>query len=246
MTVLTQIKKPDHHFNAYYHHNAVLIQFVITEFIETYELTHKIRQLANQACQSAETLKEASHLLYQFTYELLGIRSDPDRLSNSRWMKGPLTKLKLYCEQFTYNTQYQNKSSLAVCTNVYQAWIIALHTLELLNLLEQSSHTTIPGSLLLELKRILRRLDQRMRHVTKQIPRLLNAYRDNENVIYFLLKKRRQLSEIYGEETINKAFKDLFNKNSFSELIIQRYSRRGFEHLLPTIYQTTPSEWAAR
>lgn len=244
MTVLTQTKKPDHHFNAYYHHNAVLIQFVLDEFIATHQLTYQIRQLGQLACESLSSLKESVHPLYQTTHQLLGLRSDADRLSNSRWMKGPLTKLKLYCEQFSYNSQYQNKLGLAVCTNVYQAWLTALHILELLNLLDQSGPTTISSSILLDLKRTLRRLEQRMRQITKQVPRLLNAYRDNENVIFFLLKKRQELEEIYGFDTINKAFRDLFNKNSFSELVVQRYTKRGFDHLLPIIYQTTPAEWA--
>jgi hypothetical protein len=240
--VLTKIKGPNQHehFNPYYKNNPVLIQFVITEFVTTHQLVCQIKRLSIKDLQSTLALEECIQSLFQYVNQLLGSAVNHEHPAISRWTKGPLTKLKNYCEQFSKNTQNQNKCHLDLYNYVHQAWLSAVENLELLNILQESLTIPFPQSAFIATKRALNQLDTRLNHIAKQIPRVLSAYKDNENVLFFLLRKKEHLSEIYGSDFISKIFKCFSRKST--QLIVQRYLERGFAHLLPAIHQTSSKQ----
>lgn len=236
--MLTQIKGPSQHFNAYYLDNRLLIQFVVIKFLETHELVRQIRYLFDFNNSLNSALEQSIHPLYQKLSQLVDPVSDYNRegQSSSQWTKRPLTKLKHYCEQFSINDCYRNKAGQILSRSAQQAWLSALQNLDLVRIFQQSiaSPSTI-ASFISAIKQNLNRLNRHLNRVEKYLPYVLSSYEDNENVLFFLLRKKEDLMNIYGSDFMSKIFTRFDEKKAISELISQRYKNRGFEHLLNSI-----------
>lgn len=235
--MLTQIGRPNHHFSAFYEDNSILIQFIIEEFIHSHQLSLQIKTLIQNQLDSTETLNSFSVSLIQILEQLVGGLYHQERSSLSRWTRGSLTKFKEYCEQFSRNSSYQNKQYMNLHMAAHQAWLMATYNLELLNSLYKNPYTPNSKSILflVPLKRALQNLQMRFNQINRYIPRILNEFWNNENVIYCLLRKKEFLIEIYGYEFLHKRFKWPKKTSDLLELLIKRYQERGFETLLPAI-----------
>lgn len=244
--MFTQISGPHHHFSAYYEDNSLLIQFMMVEFIQTYQLTFQIKTLIHEHLDSNEKSNSVLHSLSHILGQLVGHFPHQGRSSFSRWAKGSLTKLKEYAEQFSRNSSHQNKQHVNLHMATHQAWLTALHNLELLNSLSMNPYT--PNSdailLLLPLKRTFNTLQIRFNQVIRHIPRVMREYWNNENVILCLLRKRAQFIEIYGSDFLYKRLKWPVKTKELAQLLVERYQARGFEALLPTIQQILDSQEA--
>jgi hypothetical protein len=234
--VLTKIKRPNHHFKAYYEDNSILIQFVISEFVLTYQLASQIRDLTLKGFGSKQNLEESIPSLFYHFNQLLGFGADPDQ--SLCWTKGPLTKLKNYCEQFSQNTENQNKIHWDLYTYVHQTWVTALENLELMNIFQQSRAIRLTKSSFLNIKRTFGHLEEQLNQIVKHIPRVLSSYKNNENVLFFLMRKKESLSEIYGSDFLSKIF-NFSQTNTLFQLMTKKYIKRGFDHLLPRFEQTS-------
>lgn len=242
----TQIREPNHHFSAFYEDNAILIQFIVEEFIRSHQLALKIKSLIQEYLDSPQALNSLSLPLIQILNQLVGCLSQKERASFSRWTKGPLTKFKEYCEQFSRNSFHQNKQHVNLHMAAHQAWQMALYNLELLNSLYVNSSISISESLLflLPLKRAFHHLQVRLHQISRYISHAMGAYWNNENVIVCLLRRKDLLTEIYGSDFLYKRFKWPMKAAELIELIINRYQSRGFGPLLPTIQHLFEPEGA--
>jgi len=81
----------------------------------------------------------------------------------------------------------------------------------------------------------------RFNQMGRTIPRILNEYWNNENVIYCLLRKKDVLEEIYGSD-FYKRLKWPKKTSDLIELLLNRYQARGFEALLPLIHHLLVSK----
>ncbi len=228
----TQIQGPNHHFKAFYKDDSLLIQFIIVEFIQTYQLALQIKTLVQEYIDSIQTSDHAYTSLFQKFGQLIGSLSKQEYFS--QWTQGSLTKLKEYCEQFSLNSKHQNESHIHLNRAVYQAWLTAMHHFELLNALKPNKAQK-KAYLLISFKRSCHHLQTRFNQVMRYIPRAMMTYWDNENVALCLLRKRTQLAAIYGADFLSKRFKWPIKLDEMISLVIQRYQKRGFDPLLPMI-----------
>lgn len=235
--MLTEIQASNRHFNTFYQDNSLLIQFITVEFLQIYHLTYQIKALIQDRLDSLANAETFISSLTEMLTRLVGYLPQQERSSLSHWTKGSLTKLKEYCEQFSHNSFHQNKEHIHLHMAAYQVWLAAIHHMELLNSLHINPY--LPQSdvivLMLPIKRAFNALELRFNQVIRSIPRVFSDYYDNENVVLFLLRKRSQLTEIYGVDFLYKRFKW---QKKIKELILfvkQRYQARGFEGLLSTI-----------
>jgi hypothetical protein len=235
--VSKQIQGPDHHFSAFYEDNAILIQFMMEEFIQSYQLISQIQTLVQNQLDSIQKLSALSSSLIPILGQLVGCLSQQERPSFSRWTKGSLTKFKEYCEQFLHNSSHTHKQHLRLHMAAHQTWITAVHNLELLNSLYKITCKTESDSFtfLLLLKRAFHRLQRRFNQISRSILKVMRTYWDNENVIFCLLRKKDLLSEIYGYDFLHKHLKWSLKASQLVELLVKRYQARGFEDLIPTI-----------
>lgn len=226
--VSKQIDKNNHHFNAYYQDNALLIQLVIVEFISAQKSISQIQLLERQCFKSKESWESALSPLLNHLTQLIGTPAYQDLVGVPSWNKGSLTKLKSYCFQFSKNIGTENKRELALYTFVNQAWLYALQNMDILNTVcLPNNPTAIP-----KLHQSLNRLYNRSQSISKQILRITSTFRNNENVIFFLCRKRDDLAEIYGSDFFNKIFKKSMKKQEILQMLMEKYSNRGFKNLL--------------
>ena len=242
--MFTQIPGPDQHFSAYYEDNSILIQFIMVEFVQTYQLTLQIKKLIQENLDSPQISSELFPSLIQILGQLTGCLSQHERSAFSRWTKGSLTKFKEHCEQFSRNSSHQNKQHVSLHMAAHHAWLTAIHNFELLNSLYTNPYTQNPKTLLhlFPLKRSFHILQNRINQIIRYIPHVMNDYWNNENVILCLLRKRAQFTEIYGSDFLYKRFKWPVKIKELIQLLVLRYQARGFEALLPTIQQILDSE----
>lgn len=235
--MLTQIQGPDRHFTAFYKDNALLIQFMIEEFIQSYPLTMQINTLIQERLDSIQNLNTVSFSLIQILGRLIGAPSQQENSFFSSWTKGPLTKLKEYCEQFSSNSAHKNKQYVNLHLAAQHTWMLAVNNFEMLLSLSANPNPQNPSSMLflLPLERAFQRLQRHFNQISRYIPRVTTAFWNNENVILYLFRKKSLLEEIYGSDFFYKRFKLSKKYPELIELLIKRYEARGFENLLPTI-----------
>ncbi len=225
--MLKQTQGPNQHFKAYYQDNSVLIQLVIAEFVHTHRLISNIKNFIDNNLLTPQQLDGSISPLFHSLNQLLGSQSNHEHAAISRWIKGPLTRMKEYCEQFSHNGE-SDKFHLNLHSAVYQTWLAAIHNMDLINTFRLCRTMTKNLSFSSHVQRSLKRLLSRLNIVTKQIPRVANLYWNNENVAYFLMKRKRELIDIYGEEEVNKCFKSFAKQAILTPHLIRRYQERGF------------------
>lgn len=235
----TQIRKPDHHFKAYYEDNSLLIQFMIVEFVHTVQLAARLKALVSEHFNSEGSSQSGLANAKQILEHLIRYHRHQEPSSYSRWTKGCLTKLKEYCELFSSNSLHEEKHPINLHMSAHQALLNAIHAQELLNSLIINPY--IPNSEgvlnLLPIKRILGSFQSKINQLIRYFPQVITPFWDDENVILCLLRNRPLLLDIYGADFIDKRFKWPVNTNELVQLLSTRYQARGFDSIFSTIQQ---------
>ncbi|WP_075883656.1 hypothetical protein [Candidatus Protochlamydia sp. W-9] len=228
--MFTQIPGPTKHFNAYYQDNSLLIQFVIMEFLNVHQFVCHIQKWMDHQHFPPGKIDYSISPLLHLLNQLLGTHPNQEHITISKWIKGPLTKMKDYCEQFSKNPSL-TPSHLKLYDSVYQTWHLANHQMNLLHTFQLcqmvKAKVTFPPYFQRSFKQLLKLFNV----TAKQIPKVANLYWNNENVVYFLIRKKEQLVKVYGEEWTYKHFKSFAKQNTLLPLLIQRYEQRGFHYL---------------
>lgn len=227
------------HFNAFYIDNSILIQFMIEEFIRSYQLHTDIQSAFQEQLNSPQNLNHSSSTLVQLFNQLVGSTSIQNNSTASSWSKGPLTKFKEYCELFSRNTSHQNNQNITLHLAANHAWLHALYSLELANFCQDNTrhHTSESQIIFLSLKQGLAELKKKINQIYRFLPRYITPYQNNENVVLCLLRRKELLDKIYATDFINKQLKWSMNISDLKKLLLQRYKDRGFVHLLPMIQE---------
>lgn len=76
-----------------------------------------------------------------------------------------------------------------------------------------------------------------MKKASKLIFNLLADFKDDENVILFLVNHTVEFENVYGKGTFKKWMEDLYSEglSQVRQFLLIRYAQRGFDHLLPLI-----------
>jgi hypothetical protein len=56
-----------------------------------------------------------------------------------------------------------------------------------------------------------------------------------ENLLFFLLRRREELDDLHGKDFVARTFKRLFPEGDVEEWLSDRFQKRGFTHLIPVI-----------
>lgn len=221
--MLIQTNKQKRNIRSYTSNNSLLVQFILSEFIAVHQLTKKL--------QTQTPLNTASaHALLKVLNQLLGVGAENERPATSRWTKGPLVKLHHYCRQLYVNGDHKDKSHSLLYHYVHKTWLIALHNWEVLHAYQTNE---IPSSMLAMIQKSVKQLQTRLTQMAKPIARVVRPFDQDENVIFFLFRKKNELEDVFGADFIKKLLK--LPPTELFQLLQQRLTHRGFDHLLPTI-----------
>lgn len=197
---------------------SISLQFLISEFFQTYDSFRKIVYLINEE-QYGEPLNSLISSLISFQFGQFSLFSKKLDESN-------LSKLLHYAtclERHEIQALHDTPSLSSVCR---QCWMLGLQILE-------SIDTT-------DFKRIFPLL-KKIRHVIKRIGndlvKAIILLKDDENILYFVLRHTKQFDELYGIRFTSKLFKSLFGQSlgEARNYLVTKYSNRGFHELVPKI-----------
>jgi hypothetical protein len=206
------------HLRAFHRNTALLFQFIFAEFLMAQRELLSLLNLIHCAKEKI-SLDIASAALTK----LVGSVNEQMRLFLWSNQDGILTKLKNNCGYFIQNSSILESSLLH--TYADQAWLL---TAKCLNGMRQ--HQIIEAPLLQQAVDDLFSLGD-------VLNRIIAHFKDDENVIFFILRHKEPLDALYKEPFVRNYFEKIYPEGlrSVSQLLTARYKARGFGHLIPII-----------
>lgn len=222
------------HVNAHHLSSSLLFQFILADFIEAFGDIQVLDQLYHQKpisipdhpyqIYNLETTSQVENILKK----LVGSQKNDTRLIAWNFREGILTRLKTHCSFFSQNADNDEKELMAMQHYVDKVW---QHCMQAMDVLSESPDKR---SLLYA---SLEKASGAMHRFAKLIARVIQQFRDDENVVFFLLRHKHQIDKLYGRRYINKLLCRMYPKGlrEVRHFLINKYTERHFEHLLPTI-----------
>ena len=214
----------------YNRNNNLVLQFILLELIHALQDTHEVEKLLGNP---------AIHLdpLFVHVSRLVGQTKKYIRIFSWSLNDGILTRVKNYCSLFVNNRNPPDPRITSLQTHSDRAWINGLESLDLIRLIKKTPlcNTECERSLRIVLEKMLKRQQQLIKSIYQALP----MFCKDEHTLFFLLRHRRDLEILFGDESILQLFTITFPKGLkvASRFIIQRYAKRGFTHLSPMISQ---------
>ncbi len=224
---MEQLQEPRLHVNGYHLEKGLLFQFILSE---TLAASRQIHVIAHH--------NRYEHELIQAILELTGPLQEQMRLIAWTPNEGILTKLKGYCANLLHHVNPHDKVSLALSRLAGQSWLQCHNCLDAYNLWQEE-----PASRDLQddLQKQLARLLQFHLRWTKLLAQKIKDFREDENVLFFLLRHHEDFDACFGEGFVRTLFLRLSpasqrkSLQAAEDFISQKYLKRGFESLLPII-----------
>ncbi len=211
--------RPKGYFKAFHQDTPLLFQFIYTEYLSTQRELLSLINLIQRAKKKA-SIEVVSAALIRLT----GAANDYMRLFNWNHNDGILTKLKNNCIHFVQNSPIPGIDISLLHVYTDQAWLL---TAKCLHGVQQGA---IEGKLLQQSYDTLLLLGEILRQ-------MIAHFKEDENVIFFLLRHKEPLDSLYQEPFVRNCFEKIYPEGlrSVSQFLIARYTERGFVHLIPII-----------
>lgn len=232
----------NHSLRHYHDNNGIIIQFIFFELIQAFDKIRSIKKsLAGMnPVPEARLTKTEKKLLGSISTDISSLAGHSQKTMRIfAWYlnEGILAKVKTHCSLFANNLDPQNPELHTLQRHADRSWSHSLHFLDLVRGLQKcpsKKSMNIP-----RLKEILERMAGRLRRLSKIIGIFVLKFRDDENVLYFLLTYKDGLDTIYRKGFVFRLLIKMFPGGmSEAELFLfDKYSSRGFFHLLPSISQ---------
>ncbi len=219
------------HFHPYTHNDGLLLQFILTEFINTYLQIAQIQKMTGKISPPFQCEESACAELRSLLVSLIG-ESVFCRFSPIFAPRGCLTKLQDYADALVTNQKHQERPSLRFFQSVQRVWLSVRSHCEILAFTHLSKSSVKKRVDRVPLLQLIHQLTRKFQAVIDYLPRLVNSFWLDENVNFFLLKHAENLGLIYGQEELKDCFK-CFKKPEITIKLIQKsYAERGFSHLV--------------
>lgn len=217
--LMTQSLLPARHYNAYHQKDSLLFQFILSELISVHREIHGLTLCLEQ---------NESKLLGEKLGKLVGSSQDFMRLFSWNLGDGMLFKLKNYCALFSHNADTKEKEPLALLHYAEKLWAHCLQTLEAF----REAPIECIG-----LKIPLEKTMNSVNRFSKLIARLIPQFRDDENVLFYIVRHHTEFDALYGPKFTYRLMHRLFQKGlkEAKFFLTKKYKDRGFDNLLPAI-----------
>lgn len=214
--------------NSYHQNLSLLFQFILTEFIESFAEIKQLTTLCNAPVQSTGS---NGHAIFELKSSLmLLVGSSRSALKASPWNseEGLLMKLKMYCALFLQNAEDEGKELIAMQHYIDKSWQTCIQAMEIL--CEKPFNSQ-------HFAELIEKALASTQRFSKLIMRLLHQFRDDENVMFFIIKNHKIIDRLYGSRYVYKLMGRLYNKGirEVQQLLTKKYSERGFDKIVTAI-----------
>lgn len=206
------------HLKAHCQSAPLLLQFLLSAFIEVFDQFRSIEQLIiEEQFTPALFIKLAA-----FT------GSSTERTKTFQWNPdhGTGSKLHFYAIYFVEQMQ-THRHALSLLEKSCR--LVRTLGLYLLEIVEQQKTSDISP--------VLKKLRRSIGQTAKELVKAITLLKDSENLLYFILRHKSQLDAAYGSEFTIKLFEKIFPNglDEVKSILIEKYSNRGFEKITETI-----------
>ena len=238
--------------NIYCQSHSLLFQFVLSEFLISYKQVQRIDTiyqqmdsvLAQQKLQ--ETLAFSLSKLLELLPFLTGSHMVVIHEQTFPWVnaKGSLNKLRHYC--YLLSHRYSDESDiLNINMCVSKTFHSALQVREIIFSLQRQYKDFHNTSNYHSLYQLLEHLISNFKRVSRLIVKALILFKEDENILFFLLRHKSDFDQVYHTDFVAKILKKMFPQGlqAAAEFITRKYTQRGFSNLLePLLNQVTQLE----
>jgi len=224
------------HVNSYHQSSSLLFQFILLEFIEACTEIHRLDSLRHRPLSSLspdgavghQAAESSFHLIEKSLTKLAGSPKDHMRLFSWNFSEGLLSKLRSYCILFLQNDDTNEKELIAIQHYVDKIWQACVQAMEAI----QENPQERPILLI-----ALDKAHAAMQRLAKLITRLIYQFRDDENVIFYVLRHHQIFDQLYGQRFTAKLLGKIYPKGlkEVHLLLTKKYQQRGFDHLMSVI-----------
>ena len=187
--------------------------------------------------------KKLFHALKASISKLVGSSQDYMRIFSWSIENGILAKLKNNCDFFAQNSCSEDKNALILQRYANNTWLLCLRCLDIMRAIEHEvlvdalSKAKPLGYYANILFQTLEKMNLSLQRFSRILLRLLLAFKEDENVVYFLLRSKDELDALYGPDSVRKLLEQMYPRGlqEAGHFLLKKYASRGFENLLPII-----------
>ncbi len=210
----------DPHLNSFHHTDSLLFQFILAEFLKVFSIMVKIEKLQLHSNKPESFISNIT--------QLSGARINFHRYFPWNPDEGVLVKLRAYVDYLSEKwASYPDAKAISdLQKNVYQLWNCSIETLE-------SLHANGLESFPAKFDKVQHAAQKLKKALAKAIP----CFKDDENVVFFIIRHHTTFSSIYGTDFVVKLIDKMYpgGLKEAKAFLQQAYTRRKFFHLLPSI-----------
>jgi len=230
------------YFTLYTQSTPVLIQFALREFLEAYPQVTLIEKLSRDLDQKllGPSLEERTNCLSELTKAIAHLTGSPFVEDNPLpWTssKGSLGNLRHHV--FLYSMEDTEIAGTCADTRQHtsRAYHSAMQAREVIQTIRQPLDKERQSVHVGRLTTLLSRVVESVRKLAHLFSAYIYFYKKDENILYFLLRHRQQLDQVYPEGFVKLMFSEIFEGgiDATGSFIKEQYRERGFDHLLSTI-----------
>lgn len=221
--------------NAYHRNTSLLLQFILVEFMTSYEECQKLAGLCHlkpmplpPASDLPPDYSALQHQIGLSLTRLVGTPPGAERLVAWNFGEGLLAKLKAYCMLFAQQSERDEKELLGMQHYTDKAWQSGLQAQAHFAALEEARPQLLAA---------LDKMFQSMQRLAKHVARVVALFRDDENIVFFVLRHHKRFENLYPPRFISKLLARMFPKGSreLKQFLHAKYAERGFTNMLPSI-----------
>lgn len=228
-------------FNTYHRNQGLLFQFILSEFLLASQELKIIRPIIDDLKVSSfeNHIDLFNHPLKQSITKLSGSSQEYMRIFTWNREDGILAKIRNYCAILSQQTNPEDKQLTGMNRNANKAWLLSLQALDVMWAFHQENTVSISQKQKhsIALCRSLSKMCAAIDRFSRLVPTLLKQFRNDENVIFFLIRSQQQFDIAYEPRFVAKIVKKMYPKGleGAKQFLISRYTDRGFVNLIPTI-----------
>jgi len=217
-----------------YQNGGLLFQFILEEFVQAFFQVQALCDTLEAFQEGHESKRcdlEALDLIDEKIFSLL--TGSPQ----SPWSNGAssLSRLHEHCLLLSARASTLFPALLRLSRTIDRTVQEAVRCQQTLNRGATDSIQAVIEGLS---KRILK-MDAHLKRAAKQILQCIEEFQEDENVVFFVLRRSEDLSQVLGREALSRRLKRM-NPRGVTGLVVflsERYRGRGFDHLVPQIEQ---------
>lgn len=229
----TLIEQPPAHLTSYHDEVSLVAQFILHEIIQSMKETREIMSLLEKAPKTRSNISKAIKLILQSMIKLSGSNDwGTMRLFTRNFSSGTLVKLKNYCAFFIGKV---GGSEDYLMEAAERSWICSLQALDIIHHLNNQASLT-PKELS-ALGGVIEKMSHCILNIAQQFSQLIVQFRQDENILYFILRFHLELDNLYGDNFCFRLLEKMYpkGKNSVESYLCRKYTQRGFTNQIPEI-----------